>query len=242
MAPQTNEVGRSAVLLGGFAAIAHDTGLPLATLEIGASAGLNQFWHRYRYALGDRAWGEPASPVLIRCDWRGAAPALPAQIVVASHRGCDIAPIDLNNPAAALRLASYVWADQQERRQRLAAAVALARQLGVQVEPADAAAWVAEHLSAARPGRATVLYHSIVWQYLPLDTRRQLRDTIEAAGARATRAAPLAWLALELPDASCLPQLTLTLWPGGEHRVLADAHAHGLFATWLAAQQTVAKR
>ena len=31
--PQTNEIGRSAVLLGGFAAIARATGLPLATLD-----------------------------------------------------------------------------------------------------------------------------------------------------------------------------------------------------------------
>src|SRR5687767_13323029 len=45
VAPQTNEIGRSAVLLPGFAAVARATGLPLATFEIGASAGLNQLWH-----------------------------------------------------------------------------------------------------------------------------------------------------------------------------------------------------
>lgn len=87
-----------------------------------------------------------------------------------------------------------------------------------------------------------MVYHSIVRQYLPLDARRQLREAIEATGARATRAAPLAWLALERPDASSQPQLTLTLSPGGEHRVLAPAHAHGQFATWLAAQQAQAER
>ena len=231
-APQTNEVGRSAVLLGGFAAVAQATGLPLATFEIGASAGLNLLWHRYRYRLGDAAWGDPASPVLIRCDWRGTAPVLPAQLAVVSSAACDIAPIDLDTLAEVTRLAAYVWAGQTERQQRLGAAAALARRVGVRVERADAAEWVAQQLAATRPGCASVLYHSIVWHYLPAATRDALRDTIAAAGARATQSAPLAWLALEPPDAASFPQLTLTLWPGATQRVLADVHAHGLFADW----------
>jgi hypothetical protein len=40
--PQTNETGRSAVLLPGFLAIARETGLPLALAEIGSSAGLGR--------------------------------------------------------------------------------------------------------------------------------------------------------------------------------------------------------
>ena len=230
--PQTNEIGRSAVLLGGFAAIAQATGLPLALLEIGASAGLNQLWHRYRYELGDARWGDAASPVLIRSDWRGALPTLPAQIDVASSTACDIAPIDLHAPGAGLRLASYVWPDQAERRERLHAAIVLARQLGVRVERADAGVWVERQLATVRPGRGTVLYHSIMWHYMPADVRDAIRATIVAAGERATSEAPLAWLAFELPDPHSLPELALTLWPGGERRVLADAHAHGLFADW----------
>lgn len=126
-APQTNEVGRSAVLLGGFATIAQATGLPLATLEIGASAGLNQLWHRYHYTLGATAWGDATSPVRIACDWRGHAPVLPEAMAVASHAACDMAPIDLAAPGAATRLASYVWADQRERLDRLFAAIAMAQ-------------------------------------------------------------------------------------------------------------------
>ncbi|HEY2110864.1 MAG TPA: DUF2332 family protein, partial [Dongiaceae bacterium] len=39
--PQTNEVGRSAIFLGGFLEIAARSNLPLSLHEIGASAGLN---------------------------------------------------------------------------------------------------------------------------------------------------------------------------------------------------------
>ena len=56
-APQTNEVARSAMLLGGFLTVAHAWRLPLAVLEIGASAGLNLLFDRYRYEFGEWSWG-----------------------------------------------------------------------------------------------------------------------------------------------------------------------------------------
>lgn len=232
-APQTNEIGRSALLLGGFAAVARATGLPLATLEIGASAGLNQLWHHCRYELGAASWGDPSSPVRIRSDWRGRLPELPARIDVASQAACDVAPIDLRQPAAALRLASYVWADQRERLDRLRAAIALAQARQVHVEAADALAWTRRELERPRPGHATVLFHSMMWQYMPAATRDGLRAAIADAGERATREAPLAWLALEPPAADVAFELRLTKWPGGESHVLATAHPHGREATWL---------
>ena len=230
--PQTNEIGRSAVLLGGFATIARATGLPLAGFEIGASAGLNSLWHRYRYELGNGLhWGNAASPVSIRSDWHGPAPALPAHIELASHAASDVAPLDLAQRGVALRLASYVWPEHRERLDRLQAAVALAQRLQVEVEAADALAWVERQLAAPRPGVASVLFHSVMWQYLPAPTRAALRECIAAAGARASRAAPLAWLTFE-PDRQGLVELALTLWPGGQRRLLATAQAHGQWVRW----------
>jgi hypothetical protein len=233
VAPQTNEVGRSAVLLPGFAAIASETGLPLATLEIGASAGLNQLWHRCHYALGDMTWGDAASKVTIRAEWQGARPMLPDRIALASQAACDIAPIDLAADGAALRLLSYVWPDQTERLDRLRTAIGLAQRLGLRVEAADALPWVRAALAVERRGQTTVVYHSVMWQYMPLETRQTLHDTIVAAGARAKPDAPLAWLAFEPPQADTHMQLTLTLWPGGETRTLAVAHPHGRWVQWL---------
>ncbi len=231
VAPQTNEIGRSAILLPGFAVIAAATALPLTTFEIGASAGLNQLWHRYRYDFGAARWGDPASDVLIRAEWRGARPALQERIAVTSH-ACDVAPIDLRVDGAALRLLSYVWPDQTERLQRLRAAITLSQRLGVQVEAADALPWVQQALATPRPGQATVLYHSVMWQYMPEATRHALRASIDAVAARATRDAPLAWLAFEPPNADADMQLSLTLWPGGEPRLLARAHPHGRWIEW----------
>lgn len=231
--PQTNEIGRSAVLLGGFAKVAQATGLPLATLEIGASAGLNRLWHRYRYALGNNLqWGDASSPVLIRSDWQGAAPTLPAHIEVASHVACDAQPLDLQTEGADIRLMSYVWAGHSERLARLQAAIALARAAHLRVDCEDALPWLQRQLAAPRPGVATVVYHSVVWQYLPAATQAGLRSTIEAAGARATAQAPVAWLAFEPPGEAPF-ELSLTLWPGGQRRVLAQAQAHGQWVKWL---------
>ena len=53
---QTNEVGRSAALVGGFLQIAAITGLPLRVLELGASAGLNLHFDRYFYATANSSW------------------------------------------------------------------------------------------------------------------------------------------------------------------------------------------
>ncbi len=230
--PQTNEVGRSGVLLGGFLTLAAATRLPLRLLEIGASAGLNLIWDRYCYNLGGALWGGAASPVRLSPRWTGKLPPMDAPLSVASRAACDIAPIDLEDEAARLRLRAYVWADQPERLARLDGAMALARAGGHRVERADAASWVGDRLREAPPGCATVLYHSIMWQYMPEASRDAIGDAIEAACARASVDAPLAWLRFEPSALDAPPELRLTLWPGAPAQTLARAHPHGSAVTW----------
>ena len=116
--PQTNEVRRSGVLLGGFLTIAEETGLPLRTFEVGASAGLNLFWDRFRYDLGAAAWGDPVAPVVVPVDWSGPLPPLHARPQVAERAACDRRPTDLADPAQRRRLLACVWPDQLDRGQR----------------------------------------------------------------------------------------------------------------------------
>jgi hypothetical protein len=230
--PQTNEVGRSGVLVGGFLQIAKETGLPLRLLEIGASAGLNAIWDRYSYQLGAVGWGDPKSAVRIAPTWEGPSPPIDASMRVIERRACDISPIDLEDAAQRLRLKAYVWPDQHERLLRLENAVGLARAYGPGVERADAAQWVRAKLREPAAACATVLYHSIMWQYMPPETQADIRASLEDAGGRATSAAPLAWLRFESLRSESLPELRMTLWPGAREVRLAVAHPHGSSVRW----------
>jgi hypothetical protein len=231
--PQTNETRRSACLLGGFLEAARWAALPLRTWELGASAGLNQLWDRYRYELGPGGvWGDPGAPVRIDTDWRGPPAPLHGSARVVGRSACDRAPIDVVDPLAVRRLRAYVWADQFDRLARLDAAVALARETGVRVEPADAFAFVKDRV-ALEGGCLTVIYHSIFWQYLPAQTQQGLEQAIADLGERATAEAPLAWLRME-PRAQNLVEIEvrLTLWPGGADRRLALCDPHGRWVEW----------
>lgn len=230
--PQTKEVGRSGLLLGGFLAVAAETGLPLRLLEIGASAGLNLMWDAYRYDLADAAWGPPDALLRLRPEWQGALPPL-IRVAIRDRRGCDRAPIDPDDPDDRLRLCAYVWADQADRRHRLEAALGLVAASDVRVERADAADWVEARLGDPAPGAATVLYHPIVWQYLSSATRGRIEAATARAGEQATTDAPFAWLRMEPAPDRRHSELRLSLWPARHDRHLADADFHGRWIRWL---------
>jgi hypothetical protein len=229
---QTNEVGRAAALIGGFLDVAASTRLPLRLLEVGASAGLNLRWDRFRYGGGHRSWGPEGSPVDLRGLWT-APPPLPVPAVeVVERRGCDRSPVDPASPEGRLGLTASVWGDQVARLARLRGALELASVLQVTVEEAPLDAWAVRELGEAPSGVATVLFHSVVEEYLPGDVRARFHAALAAAGARATAAAPLAWLRLEPVTALRSHGLTLTTWPGGAERVLARCGAHGADVVW----------
>jgi hypothetical protein len=233
---QTNEVGRSASLLGGFLTIGQVTGLPLRLLEVGAAAGLNLRWDRYWYEANDAGWGDRASPVRFLGLFEDAHPPLVARVVIAERRGCDARPIDPCSEEGRLTLRSFLWPDQPERRARLDGALAVAAEVPAHVDRADARGWVAERLALPVEGVASVVFHSVVMQYLGREGARQIADTIRIAGARATPAAPLAWLYLEPAKAAKGDweyRVILTMWPGGEERVVAVSSPHGPPVRWL---------
>jgi hypothetical protein len=231
--PQTNEPRRSAVLLPGFLEVAAATRLPLRILELGASAGLNQLWDRRRYRFGDTfAWGPEAARVVIDAEWRGKLPHLDAPVDVVARAACDRSPVMLAVPAQRRRLGAYVWPDQVDRLARFDAAVADALEAGVTVEREDAVAWTRRH-AAPQAGVATVIFHSVFFQYMPADSQAALVETLAAFGDQATAVAPLAWLRME-PAANnpAMMELRLTLWPDGGERLLATAHPHGAWVEW----------
>ncbi|PCD01939.1 hypothetical protein COC42_10570 [Sphingomonas spermidinifaciens] len=225
--PQTNEPGRSAALMLGLMLAARRFGHPIDVLEIGSSAGLNLLIGRYAYDLGGSRIGPADSPVTLAPDWRGTSPD-PVEIQVASARGVDVAPLDLTHPADADRLRAYVWADHPDRYARLDAAIAMFAADPPLLERGDAAEWVEARLAEPQPAvRTRVLMHSVVWQYLGPDRQQRIAAALDAAGARATKDRPLAWVRLEPDRDLARHQVHATLWPGGETHHLAASHPHG---------------
>lgn len=198
---QTNEVGRSRGLLPGFVEVAKKTGLALRLLELGSSAGLNLRWDHFPFL------------------------DVPDFVRVSERRGCDLNPIDPLLDESKPAMLCFVWPDQKERLQQLIDALEIARDVPAQVDQSDAAPWLEEHLAEPHPGVATVVFHSVVMPYLSEEARETVRRIIEEAGARASKEAPLAWLSME--PAAGGPDIHLTIWPGGERRLIAQASFHG---------------
>lgn len=228
--PQTNEVARAAVLIAALHHLAPRG--PVTLSELGASAGLNLHLDSYALQAGTARLGPADAALTLAPRWAGPVPA-PAPASVADRRGVDLSPIDVADPDAQLRLRAYLWADQPERRARLDRALALPP---APVDRGDAAAWLADRLAHPRPGLHLV-YHTIAWQYFPEATQGACRAALEAAGARATPEAPLAWLGVEADDDPHGAAVSLRLWrgdrPGGEARALGRADFHGRWVEWV---------
>ncbi|MEV6287523.1 DUF2332 domain-containing protein [Kribbella sp. NPDC051770] len=264
--PQTNEVGRSTALYGGLLRLHEAVPLPVRLFEIGASGGLNLRPDHFRYEVSgpdtsqvsttDPApasrpgpapetsqvsttdtptiFGAPDSPVVFTDAWSG-RPIVPApDLRIAERVGSDINPVNPLTEDGALTLTSYVWPDMTERLARLRGALEVARVVPADVHREDALSFL-RNLELSE-GHVTVVWHSVMWQYLTRDDQIVADAAIAALGERATESAPLARLCLEpmrrTPEAAYEFLIVLQVWPTGVRRVLGHAAPHGLPAVW----------
>ena len=234
-APQTNEVGRSVALWAALCAVAADevaaTGaaLPVRLAELGSSAGLLLNVDRFAFVAPDgEVRGDPASGVRLDPAWAGEAPPDVAPVVVA-RQGCDPFPVDVSTTEGRLALTAYVWPDQVERFERLRAALAIAVEHPPDVVRSSAADFV-DALETVE-GTTTVLWHSVMWQYLGAAEQEHVLARLEALGAAATPTRRLVHVAAEpgrrSPEAEVEFLVRVTAWPGGQERLLATLQAHG---------------
>ncbi len=233
-APQTNEVGRAAALMGGLQHVVADARLPVRLVEIGASGGLNLRADRFCY-LDDhgRTHGRRDSPVRLAGAWAGRP--VPADVPeVVERLGADTSPVDVHTEDGRLTLMSYVWPDQRDRWTRLLAAFVVADETPARVRRQDARALV-EDLRLA-DGTVTVLWHSVMWQYLDPPDQQAVAARIEELGAQADRRRAFAHLLLEpgrrTPESEREFLVVLRAWPGGTRRILGAAAPHGLPTVW----------
>lgn len=233
--PQTNEAGRSSNFIAAMLWLA-EQGLPphFNCLEIGSSAGINLMLDRYHYDLGGVQVGPQPGVIAFTPEWRGTHP--PQQpIEIVGLKGCDVAPVDLTDPAQAMRLKAFIWPEHAVRFARMEAAVAAAQQKRPDIVRATAPDFIeAELRKPQAKGTTRVLMHSIVWQYVPEDQQLRVTTAMEEAGAEATPDRPLAWIALEANRTVHHHELVVRYWPGGEaSKMLGRAHPHGAWVEWM---------
>lgn len=234
--PQTNEVGRATALYGGLLQLRSRVGdLPVRLVEIGSSAGLNLRADSYGYRDdAGRRFGADDADLVIEGAWRGRALEPWPGLSVVERIGSDVSPVDVATTEGRLALTAYVWPDQTARLERLRAALRIADAEPAEVRRAGATE-VVEGMELA-PGAVTVLWHSVMWQYLSADEQRRVTDRLAALGAQATAEAPLAHLRAEpsrrVPGGAHEFLVRLTTSPGGADEVLGVTVGHGVPTTW----------
>ena len=192
LAPQTNEVGRSACLAVGLFEAVRPTRLRrVRLLEPGASAGHNLLVDRYRFVGPDWSWGRADSALVLDTQASGVRPE---DLTVVERRGCDLAPVDASTTEGATYLTSFVWPFDLARHARLAAALDVVRRHPVPVDPAPASTWLAEQLAQpAGDDVLTVVWQSITEQYWPIAEQEAVAATIAQGRGRL----PLVHVAME---------------------------------------------
>jgi hypothetical protein len=230
---QTNDVGRSAVLYPAFSRIAAVDGGPLALVELGASAGLNLLWDRYRYAFDDRVVGDPDSPVRIETECRKGTPPLPEEPPsVADRWGVDLNPLDVTDAADARWLRALVLPNQRRRHDRLAAALDLAADAPPDLVAGDAAEVLPARLGDAPTDATLVVFSTVALYQFPDDAVRAVRETL----ADASRERPVHWLSGDPSTPPSDPTYRHVRFEGGEAESteIAEVEAYGRWLSWLA--------
>lgn len=239
--PQTNEIGRSAVLVLALAAIAAEVG-PLSQLDVGASAGLNLLTDRYRYRWGDHRVG--TGEIELVCRLTGALPpTVPAAALptIVERIGLDRHPVDITDPDQVRWLEACVWPDQADRFARLQAALGEAATLRPALIAGDAVADLAATVSRLRVGHP-VITTTWVLNYLPQPQQSAFWEQLNKIG----RGQDLSWVAYEAPELTSglawpaavaeqsLSALRLVTWRGGRRsdQVLGLGHPHGYWLEW----------
>jgi HAD superfamily hydrolase (TIGR01509 family) len=247
---QTNEPGRSAALYPVLLWLTAAHRRPLRLLEIGASAGLNLICDRYRYDVGELTLGDPDSPVRFEQPWRPAPPAMcpergidlaaAAAALRISHReGCDPNPLDPASPDDRRRLISYIWPDETDRLARLDAALSVAAPRPPMVVKAQAIEWLPDALSRRRDGELTVVWHSVMRQYVdPGEWQALLQASDVALAASPER--PIAWVGMEPVSGGSGDEVTLRSGTDQPPARVATCDDHGPPVIWeLGADQPI---
>lgn len=241
---QTNEANRCVGLLPALMEAHRSSGKTLALLDLGASAGLNLLFDRYRYQYTNSpVIGSPGATVRLHCEVRGRAPRLdPVAPSTDFRAGIDLDPIDVNDPDERRWLQACIWVGEVAREQRLDAALELAQREWRDVRRGDVIEELPELLDEVPSGAELCIFSSWTMWWMREEDRTRLFDVIQDIGN--TR--PVWWITMEgagvvpgIGDGVEVPSdagvLGLQYFSPGERdaKTLALIHHHGAWMTWL---------
>ena len=225
---QTNVVRRCTCLLPAFSLVSQESRLPLALIDIGASAGLNLNFDRYHYEYRNRGnrvvnWGSESSRIHLEAELKGSSsvPSLTSTISVASRDGIDLDPVDLTNPDQLLWLRSLIWPEHVERHQQLIDAAREFINSDIRMHSGDATEVLPSLMASIPEEHALVVYSTIALYQFPIESRKRLSQILTIGSEKRA-----VWqIALEGSE----PTLSLTRYRHGlsDTEILADASPHG---------------
>ena len=244
----TNECGRTAVMVPALRWATSIVGEPISLLDAGASAGLNLNLDRYRLDYGSAgATGPLGASVEIACRVSGPAPIETSAPEIVDRIGLDQSPVDLDDDAEVRWLLACTWPDTG-RLERTRTAIALAQQTRHPVVKGD----LVNDIGAAvdRLDALTPLCVTTTWVVAYL--RREARAAFAERLASLSADRPVVWIRAEaagfvdeLPEDADLSLfdgvepsvLGATVFDGGAAdvtAVLGVCHPHGSALQWLA--------
>jgi hypothetical protein len=195
-------------------------------LEVGASAGLCLLPDRYGYDYGTtkirpRISGTDEAPVF-PCRVTGEV-SLPAAVPrIVWRLGLDLNPIDLHCEDETAWLETFVCPGQEERVQRLHAAIAIAQSDPPTVVKGDLLTDLAPLIATAPRDATLVVFHTAVLAYVvPQERRNAFAETVRNSNA--------VWISNEAPG--LFPDLARTA-PRSPHRGHFLMAQDGLPVAW----------
>jgi hypothetical protein len=230
---QTNEVQRCFGLLPAFLTVAD--GRPVDLVELGPSGGLNLLWDRYGYRYGAARWGPRDAPLELAGEAVGGPPEelFETEVTVRGRLGIDRHPVDVTSEEGALLLQAFVWADQEERLERLRRAIEVLRRDPPELVRGDYVEELPRILARRDPSVLTVVFHSVSLAYLEPEVRERVLASIAAEGERGS----LAHVSYEFVEDEGYERfgLDVTVYPGAGTRRLARLDGHANRLRWIAA-------
>lgn len=185
---QTNEPNRCCLWqVAARVAAADIRDVPVVWVEVGASAGLNLGFDRYRFAFGDTAFGDAESDVALACDLRGDRSVLDVPMPsIVGRVGLDVAPVDLRDPAERRWLKACIWPEQPDRHARFDAAVAATLADPPTIVADDAVDGIADVVEGLPADVHVMIVNSWVMTYLARDRRTAFEAVVDELGRNRT--------------------------------------------------------